>query len=245
MEFTAADIFQHSPLGDILNSLKSLSLSGEPWPDYGQRGWDTDDEEIQSPPTTHLVATVDDLTDMLDFGSEDFDGMDDEVGEEQEPAPVGHWTATSSYDIYMVDTPKDGDGEETAGDHTSKKQPKRRRQRRRSKSRQSKNGDSGTGDNSTPDSAEEHHPQQDSAQEDGEASPNERAADREVEDDNYMRPSEHEASLDDDEFVVPSDPAEQERFKCRLLATANSLKKKQQQLKVDQNLLDDRWTEVL
>ena len=30
MEFTAAYIFQHSPLGDILNSLKSLSLSGEP-----------------------------------------------------------------------------------------------------------------------------------------------------------------------------------------------------------------------
>ena len=31
MEFTAADIFQHSPFGDILNSLKSLSLSGQPW----------------------------------------------------------------------------------------------------------------------------------------------------------------------------------------------------------------------
>ena len=30
MEFTAADIFQHSPFSDILNSLKSLSLSGEP-----------------------------------------------------------------------------------------------------------------------------------------------------------------------------------------------------------------------
>ena len=33
MEFTAADVFQHSPFGDILKSLKSLSLSGEPWPD--------------------------------------------------------------------------------------------------------------------------------------------------------------------------------------------------------------------
>ena len=30
MEFTAADIFQHSPFGNILNSLKSLSLLGEP-----------------------------------------------------------------------------------------------------------------------------------------------------------------------------------------------------------------------
>ena len=29
MEFTSADIFQHSPFGDILNSLRSLSLSGE------------------------------------------------------------------------------------------------------------------------------------------------------------------------------------------------------------------------
>ena len=28
MEFTATDIFQHSPFGDMLNSLKSLSLSG-------------------------------------------------------------------------------------------------------------------------------------------------------------------------------------------------------------------------
>src|SRR4051812_731190 len=35
MEFTTADIFQCLPFGDILNSLKSLSLSGEPRPNYG------------------------------------------------------------------------------------------------------------------------------------------------------------------------------------------------------------------
>ena len=29
MEFSSTDIFQHSPLGDMLNSLKSLSLSGD------------------------------------------------------------------------------------------------------------------------------------------------------------------------------------------------------------------------
>ena len=58
-------------------------------------------------------------------------------------------------------------------------------------------------------------------------------------------PSEDEASLDDDEFVVPEDPIKQERFKRRLIATANSLKKKQQQLQADQDLLADRWTEVL
>ena len=40
MEFTTADIFQHSPFGDILNSLRSPSLSVEPWPDHGQQDWD-------------------------------------------------------------------------------------------------------------------------------------------------------------------------------------------------------------
>ena len=37
----------------------------------------------------------------------------------------------------------------------------------------------------------------------------------------------NEASLNDDEFVMPEDPVEQERFKRRLMATASSLKKKQ------------------
>ena len=54
----------------------------------------------------------------------------------------------------------------------------------------------------------------------------EKAADREVKDDNHMPPSEDEASLDYDEFVVPEDPVEQERFQRRLMATARSLKKK-------------------
>ena len=57
--------------------------------------------------------------------------------------------------------------------------------------------------------------------------------------------SEDEASLGDDEFIVPEDPVEQECFKRRLMTTANSLKKKQQQLQANQDLLADRWTEVL
>ena len=60
-----------------------------------------------------------------------------------------------------------------------------------------------------------------------------------------MPPSEDEASFDDDEFVVPEDPVEQEHFKRRLMAMAISLKRKQQQLRADQYLLADRWTEVL
>ena len=81
MEFTAADIFQHSPFGDVLNSLKSLSLSGHSWLNYVRLKWEAGDEGIRCPPTTHFIATVDDLTDVLNFDSEDIDGMDDDAGE--------------------------------------------------------------------------------------------------------------------------------------------------------------------
>ena len=57
--------------------------------------------------------------------------------------------------------------------------------------------------------------------------------------------SEDEASLGDKEFIVREDPVEKERFKCRLIATTKSLKKKQQQLQADQDLPTNRWTEVL
>ena len=57
--------------------------------------------------------------------------------------------------------------------------------------------------------------------------------------------SQDEAILGDEEFIMPEDHVKQERFKRRLIATAKSLKKKQQQLQADQDLLTDRWTEVL
>ena len=79
MEFSAADIFQHPPFGEVLNSLRFLSLSGDSWPNYVRLEWEADNEEIRSPPTTHFIATVDDLTDMLDFNSEDIDDMDDDA----------------------------------------------------------------------------------------------------------------------------------------------------------------------
>ena len=69
--------------------------------------------------------------------------------------------------------------------------------------------------------------------------------DGDLEDDNYMPLSEDEVSLGNEEFIVPEDPVEQERFKRRLIATAKSLKKKQQQLQADQDLLTNRWTKVL
>ena len=42
--------------------------------------------------------------------------------------------------------------------------------------------------------------------------------------------SDDEVSLGDEEFIVPEEPVDQERFKRRLTATGKSLKKKQQQL---------------
>ena len=72
-------------------------------------------KKFNSPPTTHFVATVDDLTDKPDFDSEDIDGMDDDAGDNQEPTPIGHWTTTSSHDVYMVDTPKRNNDEDQKG----------------------------------------------------------------------------------------------------------------------------------
>ena len=77
------DIFQHSPFGDVLNSLRALSLSGEYQPNYVRLEWEADDGEFRFPPTTHCIATVEDLTDMLDYDSEDINGMDDDAREEQ------------------------------------------------------------------------------------------------------------------------------------------------------------------
>ena len=81
--------------------------------------------------------------------------------------------------------------------------------------------------------------------EDGQVSPDEHAIHEDSEDSNYLLPSEDEVSLGNKDFIVPEDPLKQERFKRRLIATARSLKKKQQQLQADQDLLNDRWTDVL
>ena len=147
----------------------------------------------------------------------------------------------------MVDTPKETNGDEATEDNPSKKKEKHGHRQRRSKPRQ---GNTGTRDKNDPDGADdEYNPEQpafeQAEQEDGHDSPDEQAKDGYPEGDNYMPSCEDEISLGDDEFGVPEDPAEQERFKRRLIATARSLKKKQQQLQADQDLHTDRWTEVL
>ena len=81
------------------------------------------------------MGTVEDLTDMLDYASEDIDGMDDDAGEEQAQNPpfTGCWTATSSYNLYMVDTPKENEADSDNIMHVDEP-PKRRRPNRRPRS---------------------------------------------------------------------------------------------------------------
>ena len=90
----------------MLNSFRNLSLEKDSQPDYVWFELKAEDEEFCFPPTTHFIATVEDLTDTLDYGSEDIDGMEDDAGEEQELVPTGHWSSTSSHDIYMWIHPK-------------------------------------------------------------------------------------------------------------------------------------------
>ena len=97
---------------------------------------------------------------MLDHGSEDFDGIDDDAEEEQgqNPPLTGRKTVTSSYDVYMLDTPKedDDDGKKNpVEDQPAEAPPKRRRQRCRSKSRHQKESSTVTEDNNTPENAED------------------------------------------------------------------------------------------
>ena len=132
--------------------------------------------------------------------------------------------------IYIVDTPKETNGDEAMEDNPSGRKSKNGHRQRHSKPRHS---NTGPGDENNPDGAgEEYDPDQpafeQAEQEDEQVSPEEQATDAYPEEDNYMPRSEDEISLGDDEFGVPEDPVEQERFKRRLIATPRSLKKKQQ-----------------
>ena len=114
---------------------------------------------------------------MLEFDSEDIDGINNDAGKEQEQPPTGRWTTTSSYDIYMVDTPKENNGDEAMGDNHSGNKAKHGCHRRRSKPR---HNNTGTGEN--PDGAEEEYdPDQptfeQAEQEHGQASPDKQATD--------------------------------------------------------------------
>ena len=88
-------------MGDVLNSLKNLSLAGDSQPNYVRFELEADNGEFRFPPATHFIATVNDLTDVLDYGSKGIESMDDDADKEQgqDPPFNGRWTATSSYDV--------------------------------------------------------------------------------------------------------------------------------------------------
>ena len=62
------------------------------------------------------------------------------------------------------------------------------------------------------------------------ADPDEQAGNEDSEDSNYLPLFKEDVSLGNEDFIVLEEPLEQERFKHRLIATARSLKKKQQQV---------------
>ena len=135
--------------------------------------------------------------------------MDDDVGDEHEPTPIGHWTATPSHDVYMVDTPKGSDDEEhrdATRDRSLEKQSKRRR-KCRSKPRLDKDS-SHTGPSI----------------EQGEPVDGEHAIEQPSEQDNMDKQSVPGEDNSPDDHT-PDKLLEQKNLHKRLVATARSLKK--------------------
>jgi hypothetical protein len=121
-------------LNEMLNRIQKINIADGPSSDQEQVGREADCREFCVPPTAHLVATVEDLTDMLDYAFDEADYMDEDLDIPPITAPslatfnTGKWTATSSYDVYMVDTPvKDGDTTKKDGDGPTEEPPKRPR----------------------------------------------------------------------------------------------------------------------
>ena len=136
----------------------------------------------------------------------------------------------------MVDTPKEDDNngrKDPVEDKPAEAPPKRRRQRRRSKSCHEKDSNTGTGDKNTPENAKDSEaPVEPTSNQDdweeGQVNPDDLVGNEDSEDSNYLPISEDDVSLGDEDFIIPEEPLEQERFKRRLIATTRSLKKKQQ-----------------
>ena len=149
----------------------------------------------------------------------------------------------------MVDTPKEGDGDDATKDNPLDKPPKQRR-RRRSKSHHSKNSDNGARNNNTPVDSKGNDAPMDPAMEqdelgDDEHSPELTSDDANLEGKIHQPVSGEGNSLDDDALIIPKKHSEQENLHRRLIAITMSLKKQKQKLKVAQDTLNRRWYKVL
>ena len=67
--------------------MRSLAITEGSLPNYAQPRLGAGNGEFYVPPTTHFIATIEDLTDMLDYASKDIDGMDDDAGDKQGQNP--------------------------------------------------------------------------------------------------------------------------------------------------------------
>ena len=79
-----------SHLNEILDRIQNLAISSSV---CDQIRCKADDRKIYVPPTTHLVATVEDLTDVLDYISEEAIDMDEDVkGTHGVASPIATYT---------------------------------------------------------------------------------------------------------------------------------------------------------
>ena len=82
---------QTSPLSEALDLMQSLVTTEEQCTNYAQPGLGAESGQFYVPPTTHFIATIEDLTDMLDYGSEDIDDMERRCRRGAGPKSAVYW----------------------------------------------------------------------------------------------------------------------------------------------------------
>lgn len=97
-------------LDEMLDWFQKLATLDDPISVYDRISESLGKVDFFDPPTTHIVANVEDLTDDMEGTVDETEDMDEEIGESADNPPTattpsGNWMATSTYDIYMVDTP--------------------------------------------------------------------------------------------------------------------------------------------
>ena len=147
---------------------------------------------------------------------------------------MGCRTSASSHDIYMVDTPKEDDGDNPE-DKTPGKKPKRRR-KHRSKSSNNKNISKSARRIDTPVNPEGNNDHTEPAMEQDEPGHAEHSSEQTPEDNDpegrvHQTGPGQEDSPDDDAFIIPEERVERDNLHRKLMATARSLKKQKQRLK--------------
>ena len=80
---------------ETLAWIQTLEITDDSTSTYHQIGLEASHREFCFPPTTHLVATIDDLIDVLDFSSDDAEDLYADV-DTADPLVTGRWTATST-----------------------------------------------------------------------------------------------------------------------------------------------------